>query len=75
MPLEFPISTEPPLLDVRDLVIRFGDTIAVRGLDFTIRRGETLALVGESGCGKKGTSPGYPPASVPFSLLKLNAFT
>jgi len=30
MPLEFPISAEPPLLDVRDLVIRFGDTIAVR---------------------------------------------
>ena len=56
MPLEFPIHAEPPLLDVRDLTIQFGDTIAVRGLDFTIRRGETLALVGESGCGKSATA-------------------
>jgi peptide/nickel transport system ATP-binding protein len=62
MPSEFPISAEPPLLDVRDLVIRFGDTIAVRGLDFTVRRGETLALVGESGCGKSATA---------LSLLRL----
>jgi ABC-type branched-subunit amino acid transport system ATPase component len=45
MPLEFPIQHEQPLLDVRDVVIRFGDTIAVQGLDLTIRRCETLALV------------------------------
>jgi peptide/nickel transport system ATP-binding protein len=51
-----------PLLDVRDLFISFGDTAAVRGLDFTIRRGETLALVGESGCGKSATA---------LSLLRL----
>jgi peptide/nickel transport system ATP-binding protein len=62
MPLEFPIAGEPPLLDVRDLVIRFGDTAAVQGLDLTIRRGETLALVGESGCGKSATA---------LSLLRL----
>jgi peptide/nickel transport system ATP-binding protein len=55
MPLEFP-SREEKLLDVRDLVIRFGDTVAVQGLDLTVRRGETLALVGESGCGKSATA-------------------
>ncbi len=32
-----------------------GDTKAVDGLDFYIRRGETLGLVGESGCGKSST--------------------
>jgi len=56
MPLEFPLSAEPPLLDVRDLVIHFGTKTAVQGLDLCVRRGETLALVGESGCGKSATA-------------------
>jgi len=52
-----------PLVDVRDLVVEFdvaarqwragGSTLrAVDHVSFTIGRGETLALVGESGCGK-----------------------
>jgi len=45
-----------PLLDVRALDVRFGAHHAVRGLDFTIDAGETLALVGESGCGKSSTA-------------------
>ena len=44
------------LIDVRDLRIHFftdeGVVRAVDGTDLTIRRGKTLALVGESGCGK-----------------------
>ncbi|HOX50433.1 MAG TPA: ABC transporter ATP-binding protein [Fibrobacteria bacterium] len=45
-----------PLLAVRDLSIRFGDTEVVDRLSLTIRRGETLGLVGESGCGKSVSS-------------------
>ena len=46
----------PPVLDVRDLAIGFGATPIVHGISFAIDRGETLALVGESGCGKSLTA-------------------
>ena len=35
---------------------------AVDNVSFTIRQGETFALVGESGCGKSATCRLYPPA-------------
>ncbi len=49
-----------PLLDVQDLHTEFstyrGTLRAVDGVDLTVARGETLALVGESGCGKSVTA-------------------
>lgn len=45
-----------PLLEVRDLSISFGATQVVDRLSLRIGRGETLGLVGESGCGKSVTS-------------------
>jgi peptide/nickel transport system ATP-binding protein len=40
------------LLELQGLDVRFGETHAVRSLDLRIETGETVALVGESGCGK-----------------------
>ncbi|MBL8700161.1 MAG: ABC transporter ATP-binding protein [Alphaproteobacteria bacterium] len=49
-----------PLLDVRDLAVHFksaaGTFHAVDGVSFALERGETLGIVGESGCGKSVTS-------------------
>ncbi|TVX96464.1 ABC transporter ATP-binding protein [Cohnella terricola] len=49
-----------PLLSVQDLKIRIqmdnGVMQAVDGVDFEIKKGKTLGLVGESGCGKSLTS-------------------
>ncbi len=48
------------VLSVRNLAVAFrldeGETQAVRGIDFDLKKGETLALVGESGCGKSATA-------------------
>jgi ABC-type Fe3+/spermidine/putrescine transport system ATPase subunit len=42
-------------IDVKDLVIHYGDTIAVKGVSFTVDRGEHVTLLGPSGCGKTTT--------------------
>lgn len=49
-----------PLLEVQQLVTQFrtkqGYITAVDGVSFKVRKGETLGIVGESGCGKSVTS-------------------
>jgi peptide/nickel transport system ATP-binding protein len=46
-------SGSRPLLAVADLAVRYGEDVeALRGVTFSLERGESLAIVGESGSGK-----------------------
>jgi len=68
MDLDGKPASEAALLDIRGLKTHFttdeGIVHAVDGVDFTVERGETVCIVGESGCGKTVTA---------LSVLKLIA--
>jgi peptide/nickel transport system ATP-binding protein len=53
-------DSRPALIEVENLHVHFfldeGTVRAVNGVSFTIRRGQTLGVVGESGCGKSITA-------------------
>ncbi|QIB36208.1 ABC transporter ATP-binding protein [Ancylobacter pratisalsi] len=40
------------LLDIRDLELRYGAAIAVRGISLSVRRGQLVAVIGNNGAGK-----------------------
>jgi oligopeptide/dipeptide ABC transporter ATP-binding protein len=54
------LLSAPPLLKVENLAVDFstdkGVVRAINGISFTVMQGETLAIVGESGCGKSVSS-------------------
>ena len=66
-----PVGSGAPLLSVEDLFVSFsrgGTTVqAVAGISFTLDQGETLGLVGESGCGKSTTGRAIVHVDTPTS--------
>lgn len=69
-----------PVLTVRDLRVYYetpkGDVLAVDGINFDLYSGETLGLVGESGCGKSTAAMGIlqlviPPGRIVDGEVKL----
>src|ERR1700726_1195550 len=47
-----PSSPDSPVIEVSDLVRKFGDRAVLNDISFNVHRGETLVIMGGSGCGK-----------------------
>ncbi|GIF77231.1 ABC transporter ATP-binding protein [Asanoa siamensis] len=47
-----PTSPEPPLLTAERVVVRYGTTVAVRGVDLDLHAGKVVAIMGRNGSGK-----------------------
>jgi phospholipid/cholesterol/gamma-HCH transport system ATP-binding protein len=50
-----PEAEAPPILEFHQVHRQFGHQQVLRDVSFTIRRGESVAIIGESGCGKSVT--------------------
>ena len=44
-----------PLLEVRDLEVKYGNISALHGISFTVEQGEIVTLIGANGAGKTTT--------------------
>jgi simple sugar transport system ATP-binding protein len=46
------MAKEPPIIELRNIVKRFGSVEALTGVTMTVRKGEVLGLLGDNGAGK-----------------------
>ena len=51
-PATKPANNDHPLIDARNLFVRFGRQAVLRDINLEVPRGQTLVVIGESGCGK-----------------------
>ncbi|MFD0558664.1 lipooligosaccharide transport system ATP-binding protein [Stackebrandtia endophytica] len=49
------MSVDPPLIHAHNLVKRYGDFVAVAGIDLSVKRGEAFGFLGPNGAGKSTT--------------------
>ncbi|MFM9884687.1 MAG: ABC transporter ATP-binding protein [Burkholderiales bacterium] len=66
-------SSGTNLIEVEDLVVRYGDAVAVDGISFAVVAGEHLTLLGPSGCGKTTTLRAIAGLEKPHSgVIRIN---
>jgi len=69
-------ATELPLVHARGLVKRFGELVAVNGVDFDVQKGEAFGFLGPNGAGKTSTMRMVgcvsPPSGGTLSILGLD---
>ncbi|MCR9292112.1 MAG: ATP-binding cassette domain-containing protein [bacterium] len=51
-PSESSVSRDTPLVELRDLTLQFAGQTILQRINLSIPRGQTLVIIGESGCGK-----------------------
>jgi len=72
-------AAQLPLVHARGLVKRFGELVAVDGVDFDVERGESFGFLGPNGAGKTSTMRMIgcvsPPSGVTLSILGLDPVT
>ncbi|WP_298866418.1 ABC transporter ATP-binding protein [uncultured Gimesia sp.] len=49
------MSTQPPMVEVKNLWVRYGKYEAVKGISFSIPKGEVFGFIGPNGAGKSST--------------------
>jgi phospholipid/cholesterol/gamma-HCH transport system ATP-binding protein len=47
-----PRGASPPLIEIDEMSVEFGRQAVLRDINLSVPRGQTLAIIGESGCGK-----------------------
>ena len=71
------MSASAPLIHARGLVKKFGDLVAVDGIDFDVQRGEAFGFLGPNGAGKSSTMRMIgcvsPPTAGTLRILDLDA--
>jgi len=72
-------AAQLPLVHARGLVKRFGELVAVDGVDFDVQRGESFGFLGPNGAGKTSTMRMIgcvsPPSGGKLSILDLDPVT
>jgi len=72
-------GAQPPLVHARGLVKRFGELVAVDGVDFDVERGEAFGFLGPNGASKTSTMRMIgcvsPPSGGTLTILGLNPVT